>query len=188
MSELEGDGSITTDIDWKNVTTSDSLTALFGWQGQGVIASADPADGEPGLALNPKLWERLQAFGLTEKPHECVGVGLGPAGEVHEFHPVENVHEEPVTRYEIAANDQLRLYRRAQEQGWEITLVFHTHPVTEPEPSVTDVANAGWPGAVYAILGLADPVRPKLRAWRIVDDVVSELGVAGAPVPPPAVD
>jgi proteasome lid subunit RPN8/RPN11 len=182
VSELQPDGSIKTDIDWENVTTSDSLTALYGWQGDGVIATASPADGEPGLSLTPKLWERLQAFGLTEKPHECVGVGLGPVGEVREFHPVENIHEEPVTRYEISSKDQLRLYRRAEEQGWEITLVFHTHPATEPEPSVTDRSLAGGPAAVYAILGLADPVRPKLRAWQIVDDAVAELAVTGAPV------
>ncbi|MCW2949510.1 MAG: Mov34/MPN/PAD family protein [Thermoleophilia bacterium] len=181
VSELNPDGSISTDIDWQNVTTSDSLAALYGWQGEGVIATASPADGEPGLSLNPKLWERLQAFGLTEKPHECVGVGLGPRGEVREFHPVENVHEQPVTRYEIAAGDQLRLYRRAEEHGWEITLVFHTHPATEPEPSQTDRALAGWPDAVYAILGLADVARPTLRAWRIVGDQVTELPVTGAP-------
>jgi proteasome lid subunit RPN8/RPN11 len=180
VAEQQPDGSIKTDIDWDNVSTSDSLTALFGWEGMGVIATAAPPEGEPGLVLTPKLWERLQAFGLTEKPQECCGIGLGPVGEVREFHPVENVHEQPVTRYEISSKDQLRLYRRAEEMGWEITLVFHTHPATEPEPSVTDRALAGWPAAVYAILGLAEPSAPKLRAWRILDDAVTELAVQGA--------
>lgn len=169
-------------IDWTSVSEADSLNALYGWQGAGVRAVADPERDEPGLVLVPRLWERMQAFGLTEKPRECCGVGIGPAGEVREFHPLENVAAEPVTRYEIAADDQLRIHKRAAAQGWDVTLVFHTHPATDPVPSVTDRSLAGWPDAVYAILGLGG-AQPDLRAWRIrggVDGEVTQLLVAHA--------
>lgn len=165
-----------TGVDWDSVRQADNLAALYGWRWEPedaalpspVRVSATPAHGDGGLVLVPHLWERLQAFGRTMSPHECCGVGIGPPGEVREFHPVENVHESPVTRYEISAADQLRLYRRAEERGWDVTLVFHTHPATDPVPSATDRALAGWPAAVYAILGLGGE-RADLRAWRIVD-------------------
>lgn len=168
-------------IDWSSMTRSDSLAALYGWKGAGVVAAADPAEGDPGLVLVPRLWERFQAFGLTEKPRECCGVGIGPAGEVREFIPVENIASEPITRYEISSADQLRIHKAASAEGWDVTLVFHTHPATEPVPSITDRTLAAWPDAVYAILGLG--AQPDLRAWRIrggVDGDVTELGVSFA--------
>jgi proteasome lid subunit RPN8/RPN11 len=130
------------------------------------------------FVVTPELWEELVAFGRAEKPKECCGIGIGPTGEVTEFHQLENVHEEPVTRYEISARDQLRLHLHAEDQGWDTTLVFHTHPATEPYPSATDLALAGWPDAVYAIMGLADPDAPILRAYRIVGGEVTELAVS----------
>jgi proteasome lid subunit RPN8/RPN11 len=169
-------------IDWSTVTRSESLAALYGWTGAGVIATAEPTDEQPGLVLVPRLWERLQAFGLTEKPRECCGVGIGPAGEVREFIPVENVADEPITRYVIAPEDQLRIHKRAAAEGWDVTLVFHTHPATDPVPSVTDRTLAAWPDAVYAILGLGGS-QPDLRAWRIrggVDGEVVQLDVSFA--------
>ncbi|MBC7643580.1 MAG: M67 family metallopeptidase, partial [Thermoleophilia bacterium] len=126
------------------------------------------------LVLPTDLYDRLVAFGQTVAPEECCGIGIGPTGEIAEFHPLVNVHHEPVTRYEASAADQLRLYLRADERGWDTTFVFHTHPATEPYPSVTDVALAAWPDAVYAILGLANE-QPLLRAYRIIDEVITEL-------------
>jgi [CysO sulfur-carrier protein]-S-L-cysteine hydrolase len=128
------------------------------------------------VQLPPRLRAQLDAFGAASAPYECCGIGIGPAGEVHEFHPLANVHEQPRTRYEIAAADQLRIYKRADDLDWQITLVFHSHPATEPFPSTTDLDLAGWPDAVYAILGCAT-TPPTLRAYRIVERVVTELAV-----------
>jgi proteasome lid subunit RPN8/RPN11 len=129
------------------------------------------------LALGAELVARLEAFGRSEAPFECCGIGIGPAGEVAEFHPLLNVHEQPVTRYEIGAADQLRIFLRAEERGWGVTLVFHTHPATEAYPSETDVQLAGWPDAVYAIMSLADLEAADLRAFRIVAREITELTV-----------
>ncbi|MCW2959830.1 MAG: Mov34/MPN/PAD family protein [Thermoleophilia bacterium] len=127
--------------------------------------------------VSPELWEQLVTLARAEKPKECCGVGIGPVGEVARFHALENVHEEPITRYEISSKDQLRVHLEAEDNGWDVTLVFHSHPATEPYPSATDLALAGWPDAVYAIIGMADPDQPLLRAYRIVDAVITELDV-----------
>jgi proteasome lid subunit RPN8/RPN11 len=126
--------------------------------------------------VSPELLERMVAHGRAWAPKECCAVGIGPVGEVAEFHELDNVHETPVTRYEIASADQLRLHLRCEDEGWDTTLVFHTHPATEPYPSATDLQLAGWPDATYAIMGLAGE-EPLLRAYRIVDGVVTELAV-----------
>jgi proteasome lid subunit RPN8/RPN11 len=125
------------------------------------------------VALPLGLYDELVAFGLDNVPNECCGIGLGPVGEVAEFHRLKNVHETPQTRYEISAADQLRMFHRAEEMGWEITMVFHTHPLTEPFPSATDIALAGWPDAVYVILGCGT-MPPVMRAYFIRDGIVEE--------------
>jgi len=129
------------------------------------------------FTLSQELYDRLVEFGRSHAPEECVGIGLGAApGEVAEFHPVPNVHEHPVTRYHVSAADQLRLHLHAEDRGWLTTLVFHTHPATEPYPSPTDLALAAWPDAIYAIMGLGTD-QPVLRAFRIVGGDVTELPV-----------
>lgn len=133
--------------------------------------------GDVDFIVTPELLERFVAHAAAAAPNECCGVGLGPTDEVLEFHELDNVHETPVTRYEIAPADQLRLFLQAEDQGWDTTLVFHSHPATEPYPSATDLALAGWPDATYAILGLAG-AEPLLRAYRIRDGVVTELTVS----------
>lgn len=126
--------------------------------------------------LSRSLLTAMVVHARADHPRECCGLGLGPLDEIAEFHPLDNVHETPITRYEIAAADQLRLHLRAEERGWDTTLVFHSHPATEPYPSATDLALGGWPGAVYAIIGLADD-EPLLRAYRIRDRAIVELEV-----------
>lgn len=132
------------------------------------------------FVVSSVLFHALVTHARSTEPEECCGIGIGPVGSVAEFHPLANVHEQPVTRYEIASSDQLHLHLRAEDNEWETTLVFHSHPATEPYPSATDLSLAGWPDAIYAIMGLAGD-EPELRAFRLRDGQVEELAVVVEP-------
>jgi proteasome lid subunit RPN8/RPN11 len=136
-----------------------------------------PATTGAAFAVTAPLWHAMLAHARAAAPEECCAVGIGEPGHVRELHLVPNVHPTPVTRYEIASADQLAVFQRGMEHGWDTTLVFHSHPATEPVPSATDRQLAAWPDAVYAILSLANPVAPLLRAWRISDGAAVELPV-----------
>lgn len=131
------------------------------------------------IRLTGDLLAQMIEHARSTAPEECCAICIGEPDTVRELHAVANVHETPVTRYQIGAADQLRVYRRAEEHGWDFTLVFHSHPATEAWPSTTDVALASWPDAVYAILSLTGD-EPVLRAYRIVDGEITELTVAVA--------
>ena len=73
--------------------------------------------------------------------------------------------------------EHLRAERDAEDHGWEIVGVVHSHTHTEAAPSPTDVAQAPDPSWHYAIVSLRDEV-PTLRSWRIVDGTVTEEPVA----------
>jgi proteasome lid subunit RPN8/RPN11 len=61
-----------------------------------------------------------------------------------------------------------------EEQGLELVAIYHSHPAGPEEPSATDVAHALYPEAAAIICSLSGP-QPRLRAFSIVDDQVTEL-------------
>jgi proteasome lid subunit RPN8/RPN11 len=79
--------------------------------------------------------------------------------------------------YTIDPRDHLRAERDAEDRGWEIIGVVHSHTHTEAYPSPTDVAQAPDPSWYYAIVSLRDETNPSLRSYRIVDGEVTEVPV-----------
>jgi [CysO sulfur-carrier protein]-S-L-cysteine hydrolase len=59
-------------------------------------------------------------------------------------------------------------------------VIYHSHTATEAYPSRTDIALAAEPGAHYVIVSTRDPERAELRAFRIVDGIVTEEEVRTA--------
>ena len=82
-----------------------------------------------------------------------------------------------MTRYRIDDAELYALYREIEAREEEILAIYHSHPATPAYPSATDVALAFWPDANYVICSLADPERPVLRAFRIVDEQISEVAI-----------
>jgi proteasome lid subunit RPN8/RPN11 len=75
--------------------------------------------------------------------------------------------------YTIDPVDHLRAERDAEDRGWEIIGVVHSHTHTEAAPSPTDIAQAPDPGWHYAIVSLRVE-EPSLRSYRIVDGTATE--------------
>ena len=75
--------------------------------------------------------------------------------------------------YTVDPLDHLRAERAAEEAGWEIVGVVHSHTHTEPYPSPTDIAQAPDPGWHYVIVGLKRE-SPEIRSYRIVRREVTE--------------
>ncbi len=137
-------------------------------------------------------------------PNEICGLIMGPRGELRELHRVPNAAADPLYTYDMEPHELLRLNQRADDLGWEFTLIYHAHPpFAEVYPSATDVAKAFYPDAVYVILAIGragahfreqmrDPARraeaaaqmgdpqamePRLRAYRIIKtDVFDKTG------------
>jgi proteasome lid subunit RPN8/RPN11 len=69
--------------------------------------------------------------------------------------------------------------RAADAAGHEIVGVWHSHTHTDAYPSPTDVRQAVDPAWIYVLVSLRHG-EPALRAYRIRDEVITELGVAVA--------
>ena len=79
--------------------------------------------------------------------------------------------------YTVEPREHLRAEMAAEDHGWEIVGVVHSHTHTEPYPSPTDVAQAPDPGWHYVIVSLKRDA-PETRSYRIVDGMITEEPIA----------
>jgi [CysO sulfur-carrier protein]-S-L-cysteine hydrolase len=101
------------------------------------------------------------------RPNEACGI-LGSAnGEVVKVFRMKNAAGSPV-RYSLDPKEQFAVYRKLDDNDWELGGVFHSHTRTDAYPSPTDVRLAS-EDVPYVIVSLAvDP--PDIRAFRIAKE------------------
>jgi proteasome lid subunit RPN8/RPN11 len=151
-------------------------------------ADRDPSHpGPASVALPGPIAHAIVDQARAEYPNEACGVILGsdPAadgGVTRRFVPTRNAAASPY-RYEIDSADLLHLTLAADDADEVFWGIVHSHVRSPARPSPTDIGLALYPDALYLLVSLADeeadPVtgRPGIRAWRIVDGRVFEVGL-----------
>ena len=126
------------------------------------------------LSVPRAVVDQIAAMAYDAYPYEGCGLLAGPPGAdaVMAFTVCRNAAESARV-YTVDPLDHLRAERAAEEAGWEIVGVVHSHTHTEPYPSPTDIAQAPDPGWHYVIIGLKRE-SPELRSYRISDREVTE--------------
>ncbi|HTN99277.1 MAG TPA: M67 family metallopeptidase [Microthrixaceae bacterium] len=130
------------------------------------------------LRLPTETWTEMTAHALVGMPLEACGLFAGDPGSetepavVRRFYPA--VNEAASSKlYTIGGRDFLKADRDAEDNGWQLLGVMHSHTHTDAYPSPTDVAQAPDPDWHYVIVSLRDDL-PSLRSYRIVEGVISE--------------
>ena len=112
-------------------------------------------------------------------PAECCGVLIGGFDDVVAAVRGRNLSDDP-NRYQLDPKGHIDARRAARDRGLEVVGFYHSHPHSEPEPSIADLAEATYPGHLYLI------VRPlaegaKVRLFRFEQGAFLEVGfVTGA--------
>lgn len=75
--------------------------------------------------------------------------------------------------YTVNPIDFMRADDDADDRGWVINGVVHSHTHSEPYPSPTDVRQAPDPAWHYVIVSLKRDA-PELRSYRIIDGEITE--------------
>jgi proteasome lid subunit RPN8/RPN11 len=122
------------------------------------------------------LLDSIAAHGRTEYPREACGILTGPQGQAgplrrpDRFVPIVNRHPEPEKFFDMDHTGIINAYRVMDEIRHDPVVIYHTHPRTAAEPSLTDIQNAWNLEAIYIICSFAkSATQPTFRAWRIVD-------------------
>ncbi len=125
------------------------------------------------LRISDDLYREMVEHGLREFPNEACGLLAGRDGVPVRFFAMRNLDASPVS-YRLDPKEQLQVFDRMDEEGWELLGIFHTHTHSEAYPSETDLRLAFYPDAYYLVMSLSDRERPVLRAFRIVDGEIAE--------------
>ena len=130
------------------------------------------------LALDGHYLDEMIAHAREEAPNECCGMLGGKNDRVLKLYRARN--EAPEERrpysYQLHRQDLIHIISDVRENDWEVVGVYHSHTGTDAYPSPTDVniAMQTWPDIYYLIVSLAEPERPVLRAFRILDEQITE--------------
>lgn len=120
----------------------------------------------------------MLAHAYAGLPLEACGLFAGTVSDdgavatVAHFYATENEAASSKV-YTVPARAFLRADRDAEDRGWQLLGVMHSHTHTEAYPSPTDVAQAPDEGWHYVIVSLRDDL-PSLRSYRIVSGTISE--------------
>jgi [CysO sulfur-carrier protein]-S-L-cysteine hydrolase len=150
------------------------------------VVSAHP--GPLAVELPGTMREAIVAQARADYPNEACGliIGDGPAatgGRALRYEAVRNKAASPY-RYEIDPADLYRLTIETDDADEVFWGIVHSHTHSPAVPSPTDIALAFYPDALYLLVSLsedeADPATgmPGVRAWRIVDGEVHEVGLS----------
>ena len=135
------------------------------------------------IEISRVAYAEMVSAALDAYPYEACGLIAGPpsaAGGAGDkapiFYACRNTAESARV-YTIDPRDHLRAEDDADDRGFEINGVVHSHTHSEPYPSPTDVASAPDPGWHYVIISLKREA-PEARSYRIVDGEITEEPIA----------
>lgn len=106
------------------------------------------------LVLPAELRTEMQAQAKRLESQEACGlIGGTIQGNVYyarAIFPVTNKLHSAV-RYRMEPREQLAAFEAIDAQGWQLVGIYHSHPAGPAQPSLTDIAEAYYPEAVYLI-------------------------------------
>ncbi|MBT5552766.1 MAG: M67 family metallopeptidase [Ilumatobacter sp.] len=125
------------------------------------------------IEISRDAYNQIIGEALDEYPLEMCGLLVGPSpDQAPEFHATHN-DDASARVYTVNPRDFMRVEVAADNRGWEINGVVHSHTHSEPYPSPTDVAAAVDPRWHYVIVSLKRQA-PEMRSYRIADGEITE--------------
>jgi proteasome lid subunit RPN8/RPN11 len=125
------------------------------------------------LTLPRAMVEEMIRHARAFVPQECCGLIAGQDGHALKRYELRNI-DPSVLRYQADPQDQLAAMREMWDNDWDLVAIYHSHTHTQAYPSATDVRLAFYPDSYYVIVSLQEADVPRVRAFRIIDDAISE--------------
>jgi proteasome lid subunit RPN8/RPN11 len=120
----------------------------------------------PDLEIPEDLMDWLIEHSRQEYPLESCGILAGKNGKITKFYPMENM-EKSSSSYLMAPEEQLRVFQEIEEEGLELSAIYHSHPHSPAIPSQRDVNSAFYPDSLILIISLMEDKVPQIGAFQI---------------------
>lgn len=121
--------------------------------------------------MNPRIPRRIATQILdharAEPGREICGVIAARDGLPVAATPIANIASDPTHRYAMDPEALIRALFRMEQTGETLYAIYHSHPASPAAPSAIDIAEAGWPEALYLIISLNTKGVLEMRGYRI---------------------
>ena len=124
------------------------------------------------LQLQLKHIEEMDTYCRSRAPEEACGIIAGSDNIVASIHPAENDLHSPIA-YRVSPTDQIRIFNEIYDQDLDDIGYFHSHPVSEPFPSLTDVREVHIGPVRLVILSLRES-NPEVRSFWVNEGKILE--------------
>jgi len=118
------------------------------------------------LEIPESLWSRVVEHARREYPLESCGILAGKNGKITRVYSMKNT-EKSSSSYLMAPEEQLKVFREVEEEGLELSAIYHSHPHSQAFPSQRDVDLAFYPDSLILIISLLDPKAPQAGVFQI---------------------
>jgi len=126
------------------------------------------------MKIAPALLQQLVDHARRDVTEECCGVVATRDGVAVAIHELENLAHDK-RRFEVDGATLAKLLFELEDRGEDMGAIYHSHLMSAPEPSQTDLNfGAEWPGVEWIIVGLEGP-DPEVRSWLIQDGDYREV-------------
>lgn len=126
------------------------------------------------LTVERNVYESMLAAAQRAVPLEACGLLAGVGERVTKCYVLTNVDASP-EHYSMKPEEQFAAMKDMRASQLKLLGIWHSHPASPARMSAEDMRLAFTPDTVYAILSLAEPGRPLLRAFAVRDDIAHEV-------------
>ncbi len=130
------------------------------------------------IRLPRPIVNRILTHVQQEPEREVCGFLAARGDEICSWYPVRNIAGDAAIRFEMEPREQIAALRQMRERGEELFAIYHSHPSAPARPSASDLAEAGYPEALYLIVSLDTKGVLEMRAYRIEEGGVTEVALA----------
>jgi proteasome lid subunit RPN8/RPN11 len=130
----------------------------------------------PDLEIPAELLSRVIEHARREYPLESCGILTGKDGKIVKVYSMENT-EKSSSSYLMAPEEQLKVFREVEEEGLELSAIYHSHLHSPAFPSQRDVDYAFYPDSLILIISLMDPKAPQIGAFQIENGKIAQKGL-----------
>jgi proteasome lid subunit RPN8/RPN11 len=153
---------------------------FFAYYGVRVVVRADQLDaarealGADPLRIPAEAFEAMSQHARLNAPEEACGLfAVGVDGAVTMVYCLTNA-DHSTTSYTIDPEEHYHAWEHARRHGWEIGGVFHSHPLSPPVPSPSDLVGLD-PDWVSVILGATEARGYRVEAGRATEVAIEHV-------------